>query len=114
MGWKPNHGRIKPKYNPKPNAEEERHETRLYDLPCIGCGRFGVELHHTMMKFPEKRFRRDHRYQLPVCSECHRGPEGIHGIGNEAEWAEQMGLGDTGLIARLLWEDTQRAERRAA
>jgi hypothetical protein len=113
MGWSPNHKRIREKYNPVPNAEERRHEQRLETLPCIGCGRFGVELHHTMVEFPEKRFRRDHRYQLPVCADCHRGPQGIHGIGSEAKWAETVGLGNTGQIALMLWENTQR-HRRAA
>jgi hypothetical protein len=114
MGWSPNHKRIKEKYNPRPNAQEARHEAHLYDLPCIGCGRFGVELHHTMTEFPEKRWRRDHRFQLPVCPDCHRGPQGIHGIGDEALWAESVGLKDTGLIAKMLWEDFLRHDRRAA
>ena len=103
-------GRIKPKYNPQPNAEEARHEARLREMPCIGCGAWGVELHHTMVEFPEKRFRRDHRYQLPVCSSCHRGTGGIHGIGDEAQWAAIMGLRDTGEIARDLWALSEAAE----
>jgi hypothetical protein len=114
MGWKPNHGRVKPKYNPQPNAEEARHEARLREMPCIGCGRFGVDLHHTMIEFPEKRWRRDHRYQLPVCRDCHQGPQGIHGIGSEAVWAETLGLRCTGEIARDLWALSEDAERKAA
>jgi hypothetical protein len=91
VGWRPNHGRIKPKYNPQPNAEERRHEERLLELPCVGCGRWGVECHHTMLDFPGKRHRRDHRFQVPVCPDCHRGPKGIHGIGNEAKWWASIG-----------------------
>jgi len=105
MGFKVNYGRIKPKYSPIPNAEEKRHEQRLYQLPCIGCGAFGVELHHTMANFPEKRWRRDHRFQLPVCPSCHRGSNGIHGIGSETRWAEIHGL-DTAKIAQSLWEES--------
>jgi len=105
MGWKPNHARIKEKYNPKPNAEELRHEERIRQLPCIGCGAWGVELHHTMLDFPGKRFRRDHRYQIPVCPDCHRGRYGIHGIGDEAKWASGIGI-ETAAIAARLWRET--------
>lgn len=113
MGWKPNHGRIKPKYNPQPNAVEARHEARLYQKPCIGCGKFGVSLHHTMMEFPAKRWRRDHQFQIPVCEDCHQGPDGIHGIGSEAEWAARKRL-DTAAIAQEYWAESVAKERRAA
>lgn len=105
MGFKVNHGRIKPKYSPKPNAEERRHEQRLYQKPCIGCGAFGVELHHTMLDFPAKRWRRDHRFQLPLCASCHRGRDGVHGLGSEAQWAEKHRI-DTAEIAQRLWAES--------
>ena len=108
MGWSPNHKRIKPKYNPQPNAEEERHEQRLRDLPCVGCGRFGVELHHTMLRFAAKRWRRDHRYQIPVCADCHRGADGIHGLGSEALWNTFHAL-DTAVISQALWAESEAA-----
>lgn len=106
MGWRPDHKRIKPKYSPTPNAEEARHEARLEKLPCYGCGRFGVACHHTLLNFPEKRFRRDHRYQLPVCYDCHQGPQGIHGIGSEATWLESVGKSVDRAIAYMIaqWE----------
>jgi hypothetical protein len=114
MGWKPDHRPIREKYNPKPNAAEARHEDRLRGLPCIGCGREGnIECHHTMMEFPNKRWRRDHHYQLPVCPDCHRGPKGIHGIGSEAKWAAARGV-DTATIAQMEWEISEELERRAA
>lgn len=108
MGWKPNHGRIKPKYNPQPNAEERRHEQRLEKLPCVGCGRWGVECHHTMLDFPSKRFRRDHRFQIPVCADCHRGPKGIHGLGSEAKWWAGIGWSEERAAAYIedLWLET--------
>lgn len=90
MGFKVTHGRIKPKYRRNPNAAEKRHEAHLYEQPCYGCGRHGVELHHTLLEFDGKAFRRDHRYQLPVCAECHRGQNGIHGIGCEVKWLESI------------------------
>lgn len=104
-------GRIKPKYRPLPNAVEQRHEARLRLHGCIGCGSHNVELHHTMLPVPGKIHRRDHRFQIPVCAECHRGRNGIHGCGSEAKWGERMGL-DTAQIALDLWLVSERNERR--
>lgn len=105
MGWKPSHGRMKPKYNPQPNAEEKRHEDRIRQLPCIGCGGHCTELHHLMQPCEGKRWRRDHRFQLPLCSACHRGATGIHGMGSEAGWAEAVGV-DVVAIAPRLWMES--------
>lgn len=104
-------GRIKPKYNPQPNAVEARHEERLREMPCVGCGAWGVICHHVLAEFPAKRFRRDHRFQLPLCDPCHRE---LHAMADEAAWAAMRGLRDTGEIAQDLWALSEEAERRAA
>ena len=104
MGYVVKHSRIKEKYRPQPNALEKRFELKLREHLCIGCGAFGVELHHTMLAFPGKRWRRDHRYQLPVCGSCHRGTDGIHGLGCEAKWG-RINEVDTAAIAQQLWQD---------
>lgn len=115
MGWTPNHRRIKERYNPVPNALEKRHEERLETLPCFGCGRFGVACHHTMLNFPAKRWRRDHRFQLPLCWDCHQGPKGIHGLGSEKKWLASVKISEAEAIAFMidLWDETL-DERRAA
>jgi len=106
------YGRIKAKYDPKPNAAEKRHEQRLMRMPCFGCGRFGVSCHHTMLKFPAKRWRRDHRFQYPLCHDCHQGDNGIHGIGNERKWLASVGKTEAEAIAYLIaaWEYSQGRE----
>lgn len=116
MGWTPDHKRIKARYNPTPNAEEERHERRVKERPCFGCGRFGVHAHHTMLDFPAKRWRRDHRYQLPVCGDCHQGTKGIHGIGSEKKWLASIGRTEAEAIAEIegLWAASVELERKAA
>ncbi len=115
MGWSPEHGRIKARYNPQPNAAERRHEKRLEALPCFGCGRFGVSCHHTMLSFPAKRFRRDHRFQLPLCWGCHQGPNGVHGIGSESKWLSSIGISEGEAIAYMLdlWNESE-DERKVA
>lgn len=96
MGWSPPHGRIKEKYDPKPNAAELRHKLRIKALHCVACGAWPSEAHHVMQPHPRKRFRRDHRFLLAVCNECHRGTEGIHGIGRESEWAAMLAIDTAG------------------
>lgn len=115
MGYSPNHGRIKARYNPTPNAAERRHEQRLEKLPCFGCGRFGVSCHHVMTDFPAKRWRRDHRFQLPVCWACHQGPQGIHGLGSERAWLATVGISEAEMIAYVfdLWDESE-DERKVA
>ena len=115
MGYTPDHRRIKARYNPTPNAAERRHELRLETLPCFGCGRFGVSCHHIMLDFPAKRWRRDHRYQLPLCWSCHQGPQGIHGLGSESKWLASMGMTEAEAIAFALdlWDESE-DERKAA
>jgi hypothetical protein len=117
MGWKPDHKPIKERYNPKPNAAEQRHEDRVRESEsCYGCGRWGVELHHTKLEFEGKRWKRDHRYQLPVCPHCHRGPYGIHGIGSEVAWLEVIGKTEAETVAymRGLWTASVAREALAA
>lgn len=86
----PPHKRIKDKYRPEPNRRERRHKGIVKELPCYGCGVHGQsEAHHILLDCEGKRWRRDHRFIIPACPDCHRGPEGIHGIGSEAEWCER-------------------------
>lgn len=102
--------RIKPRYNPEPNAVEMRHHHRVKLRNCFGCGAPGPsECHHTLLKFEGKRWRRDHRYILPLCGKCHRGRYGVHGIGSEALWCERNGL-DAEAEVKRLWAESEEAE----
>lgn len=112
MGAPVNHRRMKPRYNPQPNAVEMRHHHRVKLLDCFGCGAPGPsECHHTMLAFEGKRWRRDHRFILPVCPRCHRGRYGIHGIRSEAVWCERNGLDSEAEVKRL-WALSEDAEAR--
>lgn len=93
MGAPVNHRRMRPKYSPVMNAAEKRHKARVKSLPCVGCGVVGrTDAHHTLLSIPGKRWRRDHEFLVPVCPDCHQGPNGIHGIGNELTWCERNGV----------------------
>ena len=118
MGWTPDHKRMRQTYSPILSAAEKRHEARVQTSLCFGCGTFGegIEAHHLMLPFDGKRWRRDHRYRLPVCVACHRGQRGIHGFGREALWLSYVGKTLAEAIARVkeLWCDSEAAERLAA
>lgn len=103
------HGRIKPKYNPRQNAAEKRHERYVQAQPCFGCGRWGSSAHHTLLEFEGKHRRRSHDWRLPVCWDCHQGDEGIHGIGSETKWLASVGRTPEEAIAlmRRLFEESQ-------
>ena len=99
------HGRIKERYNPVPNAAESRHEARLREMPCVACGGRCEEVHHVMQQFPGKRFRRDHRFQIPLCSFCHQL---VHkGYGSEAKWGVAAEIDVIAITQRLEAESVE-------
>lgn len=109
------HKRIKPKYNPRPNAAEKRHRDYVKEHLCFGCGAMADDAHHTKLNFPSKRFHpRDHLCLLPLCRHCHAA---IHDrFGNEEKWLASVGKSpaeaidlierlraESDLIERMTW-----------
>jgi hypothetical protein len=106
MGWSPQHKPIREKYSPVMNAEEKRYQRHVRLQPCFGCGSLYTTAHHTLLRFPEKRWRRDHRFLLPVCAPCHTM---IHDrYGNEESWLALVGRKPEEAIAYMaqLWEES--------
>lgn len=83
-------GRIKPKYKRRPSDKELEHHLSVMSLPCAACGKepCGVA-HHLMQDAPDKRWRRDHEFVVPLCDTCHRE---LHNHGNERAWCEANGF----------------------
>lgn len=106
MGYKVTHGRMKPKYNPNPNAAERAFEAQLRDQPCFACGMRCEEVHHTRLEFPGKVRKREHRWQLPLCRQCHAD---CHKV-KEPVWLESIGktLGATVAYMNVQWGLSQR------
>jgi len=95
--------RIKPKAKAPPTAEERRHKDTVACMACIGCGAFGVELHHAMKVIGKVR-RRDDRFIVPLCPTCHRGPKGVHGLGSEEAFEKLTGVNISAEAVKL-WGD---------
>ena len=70
---KVNHGRIKPRYNPKPTERErEFHQWAMREFLCgCGCGRQSTVAHHLLSRHKDKRWRRDHEIIVPLDGDCH-------------------------------------------
>ena len=52
--------------------------SRVACLPCCVCGAQGVELHH-VREGQGMAQRAQDWLVVPLCSGCHRGPQGLHG-----------------------------------
>lgn len=78
---------------------------RIGGLPCVLCkvlGRgpvYGVELHHLF-----DAHQRNDWLVAPLCADCHRGPNGFHGLGGERGFRARYKLGEPELMALTLEE----------
>ena len=87
------HKRAKPKAKAPPNAAEQRHLDRVAKGPCIACGTTNNIVLHHVMKAPNKRRRRDHRFVARLCSGCHNmNTVSVHLLGSEARFLEETGV----------------------
>lgn len=96
------HVRIKPKAKVAPNAAEQAHWDRVVRLGCLVCGS-AASLHHIMV-MPGKIRRRDHRFVVPLCQNCHQGDLGVHGLGSEAAFQRMHDI-DLAARAKELWDE---------
>jgi hypothetical protein len=82
-------------------------------LPCVLCAHlergpvYGVELHHLF-----DAHQRNDWLVAPLCPDCHRGPNGFHGLGGEPGFRRRYKLGEAELLALTL--ESLDKSRRAA
>lgn len=56
----------------------KQHMGRVAELSCCICGTWPVEVHHVLEgRIPGRRA--PDWLTIPLCPDCHRGREGIHG-----------------------------------
>jgi hypothetical protein len=82
--------KVSPKKRARKAAERARgaweHMAAVKALPCICCGATGPsDAHHVVC---DKQARSDWRV-IPLCYECHRGPNGIHAA--KRTWVSKHG-----------------------
>ena len=59
-------------------AKDKRYMNRVAELPCVVCGTHGVQLHH-VREGQGMAQRASNFLVVPLCPDCHTGPNGIHG-----------------------------------
>ena len=59
----------------------KRHLALIHDIPCGLCGAVPVEAHHILAGRTPGRKSPD-ALAIPLCVDCHRGQNGIHGDRN--------------------------------
>lgn len=84
------------------SAKVSEHLERVASVGCVLCWHLGrgyssAEVHHL--------FDAHHRNDwlvAPLCPECHRGPNGFHGLGGEPGFRRRYKLGEPELLAMTL------------
>lgn len=56
----------------------KRHMGKVAQLPCCVCGAHGVHVHH-IREGQGMSQRASDFLTVPLCPDCHTGPNGIHG-----------------------------------
>ena len=62
---------------------------QVAQCPCVICGAWPVEVHHTICGRFGSRKSSDFS-TIPLCWACHQGPDGIHA--SKERWVERNGL----------------------
>lgn len=57
---------------------ERKHMDKVAQLPCCLCGAYGVQVHH-IREGQGMGQRAGNFLAIPLCPDCHTGPQGIHG-----------------------------------
>lgn len=60
------------------SAAGKRHMGRVAALPCACCGAHGVQVHHIRAGQGMSQRASDF-LTVPLCPDCHTGPNGLHG-----------------------------------
>jgi hypothetical protein len=82
------------------SAAGKRHMGRVASLPCVLCGASPVEVHH-IREGQGAAQRAQDTLTCALCPECHRGPNGLHGLGRKGFYTRYK-LDELDLLARTL------------
>lgn len=83
-------------------AKVSAHLERVASIGCVLCwhldrGYSAAEVHHLF-----DAHQRNDWLVAPLCPECHRGPNGFHGLGGERGFRARYKLGEPELLAMTL------------
>jgi hypothetical protein len=65
-----------------PTKAERAHFAKVAAMPCVACGRYGVNVHHVTSDGYQRLTKRHDRV-VPLCEGCHQyHPDAVHKIGH--------------------------------
>lgn len=84
------------------SMKSSAHLERVASLGCVLCwhldrGYSAAEVHHLFDPHQRSDF-----LVAPLCPECHRGPNGFHGLGGERPFRARYKLGEAELLAMTI------------
>lgn len=59
-------------------SKAKQHMAKIAQLPCACCGETGVHVHH-IREGQGMSQRASDFLTIPLCPDCHQGPQGVHG-----------------------------------
>ena len=59
-------------------SKAKKHLDRIARMPCACCGASGVHVHH-IREGQGLAQRASDFLTIPLCPDCHQGPQGVHG-----------------------------------
>lgn len=80
-------------------VDEKKWLDKVGGLPCCVCGKQPVELHHIRTN-KGMSVRASHYEVLPLCTGCHRGDLGLHGLGRKA-FEKKYGITELELLEKV-------------
>ena len=82
------------------SAAGKRHMSKVAQLPCVLCGASPVEVHH-IREGQGAAQRAQDVLTCALCPDCHRGPNGLHGLSTKGFYTRYK-LDELDLLARTL------------
>ena len=82
------------------SRSEAAYLDRVASLDCVLCGRRPVEVHH-VKEGQGLSQRASHWLTVALCPECHRGPNGLHGLGTKGFYTRYK-MDELDLLAKTI------------
>ena len=83
------------------SAAGKRHMARVAALDCVLCGKAGPSEVHHIREGQGAAQRAQDTLTCALCPDCHRGPNGLHGLGRKGFYTRYK-LDELDLLAATL------------
>ena len=81
-----------------------KHLSRIAEMPCSLCGASAPSLIHHLREGQGMAQRADDYLTVPLCPDCHQGPNGVHG---DKALLKVYKIDELGLLAKTIEQISQ-------